>query len=194
MGHTCSASTVTELDLHIDKFHKSQSRPSFQHDRTPSKGETYFTEDRHEGSRSKKLRNPEKEYETSSYDSKMDERPIIRISKLLEPIAVQRQKTDYLERVEADTYITADTQRRYDHNSVKYTAKPAHVAPQESKVATVYNNFIIQKEEMPVQYEREDVDILELLVAKHSNLSVSRSSGPALRVTKQNNNNEVVEA
>lgn len=115
-------------------------------------------------------------YESSGYESRMEEKPVIRMSKLLQPIAVQRQKIDYLERVDGDTWFTVDTQygkQNQGNGDVRYTLNQRHIAPQQPRQALVAaNGLVFQNEEMPVQYERENLDILELL-RNHTNRSTS---------------------
>lgn len=118
----------TELDLHIDKFHKNPFAPIMKYD--DPNYITQFEEDTSDEAAGvkKKPASPgpftKNEYESSGYESRMEEKPIIRMSKLLQPIAVQRQKIDYLERVDGDTWFTVDTQygkQNQGNEDIRYT-------------------------------------------------------------------------
>lgn len=95
MGNTCTTNTTTELDIHIDRFHKNRLAPT----REPyEQHHTYFTtdDDQINSNLERGLQGLQKE--TLNYNSQQ-EKPVQRMSRLLEPIAVQRQKINYLERI-----------------------------------------------------------------------------------------------
>ena len=105
MGNTCYAAPRTELDNHIDRFHKHGKRPV--NNMQPSISQSHFTE--HDDSQSKAVFTL-----ADSFHSAEHEKPTQRVSRLLEPIALRRQREDYLQAIESKGWVTVDPNSHKD--------------------------------------------------------------------------------
>ena len=114
------------------------------------------------------------------------------MSKLLEPIAVSRPKDDYLSQVNREDWVTVDPNGgRTDHDQLKYTLNESYRAPEPKPISNTNSSLGMLQEEMPADYERENLDIIEIL-RRHNNRSTGQSSGPCLR-SLQLSNGEIAE-
>ena len=168
---------MSELDQHIDKFHKNNRAPV----QKPYQQQTLFTTDEDLPADGERL--PEFAYSSGSYETRREDKPVQRMSRLLEPIAVQRLKIDYLEKVEGTGWVTVDP-RLGQQGQVSYSLHENHKVP--SLEVTQKKAEAKEPEEMPTSYEVENPDVLMLLL-KHSNRVTSQSSGPCLRLVKPHN-------
>ena len=99
MGVSCESAPHTELDKHIDKYHTQRRAPINQ----PNFSNTNFTSEDETPSKTP--------YDsTSSGTSLLNDmqRPIQRMSRVLEPIALKRPTEDYLAGVENEGWVTVD--------------------------------------------------------------------------------------
>ena len=117
------------------------------------------------------------------------------MSKLLEPIAVQRPKHDFLEKIQVGSWVTIDPfsnslDGRYvlkEENQVKTpktdgksAGTPSGKLPRE-KITPM--DGPLEEEEKAMRYEFENMKLLQIL-RRHTNRSKAESSGPTLRHAK----------
>ena len=95
------------------------------------------------------------------------------MSRLLEPITLQRQRDDYLARIDGDDWVSVKPPGNSNTQGPKYQINP-HFRQEEAPFKKTVDL------ELPVGHESENLEVLAILKS-HSNRATAESSGPTLR-------------